>query len=160
MPTFSLAGQLRLQPTWTDTLSTTDVVDSVEIIRALTLANGTAAGQANAYWRDVRTVAGGASDSIAMVAGLPVSAFGGSSNLQMDHQNLKLLYVRNLSATVQMSLVLIDAEALPLPPSGLLLLSWPSGAQIGGANGGDFFVNNDGVASAQYEIILIGVKAT
>ena len=160
MPTFSLAGQLRIQPTWTDTLSTTDVVDSVEIIRPLTLANGTGPAQADAYWRDVRTLAGAATESISMVAGLPVSIFGGTSTVALDPQKLRLLYVRNLSATVPLSLILVDLDPLPLPANGLLLMSWPTNASFGNANGGDLIVTNEGIASAQYEIILVGVKAT
>lgn len=161
MPTFSLAGQLRFQPTWTDTLSTTDVVDSVEIIRALTLSNGTGAGQANAYWRDVRTLAASSADAIAVAgSALPVSIFGGTGSVQFDPDKIRLFYVRNLSATVDLSLFLNDGDSLPLPAGGLLLMSWPRNASFNPANGGDLQVQNTSASSAQYEIVIVGVKAT
>lgn len=163
MPTFSLAGQLRIQPTWTDTLSTTDVVDSVEIIRALTLANGTGAGQANAYWRDVRTVAGGDLDSLILTA-LPVSVFGGTSTLNMA--SVKGIYVRNMSATVPLVYLFDGGDAAcQLPPGGLMLWLSPTAVSAGGsfewsASDSEILIENQTATSAQYEIVIIGVKAT
>lgn len=160
MPTFSLAGQLRFQPTWTDTLSTTDVVDSVEIIQALTFANGTGAGQANAYWRDVRTVAATTDDFVVLTA-LPVNVFGGSSMLNMA--SVKGIYVRNMSATVPLRYGFEGGDALPeIPPGAFMMWISPTAAQSEPWSNSFLGVriSNESATSAQYEIVIIGVKAT
>ena len=160
MPTFSLAGQLRFQPTWTDTLSTTDVVDSVEIIRALTFANGTGAGQANAYWRDVRTVAATTNDFVVLTA-LPVSVFGGTSTLNMA--SVKGIYVRNMSATVTLKYGIDDGDSRPeIPPGGFMMWFSPTAAtsQPWFNTSAAVRIDNESATSAQYEIVIIGVKAT
>ena len=157
MPTFSLAGQLRIQPTWTDTMSTTDVVDSVEVIRPLTLANGTGPAQANAYWRDVRTVTGPSTDSI-NIGSLPVSVFGGSGNVSLS--SVKLIYVRNTSSFQPLFYALPSGGSGELPPGGMFLWSsptaGPTGPWMAGPTG--IAVQNQGATGGQYEIVVAGVK--
>ncbi len=160
MPTFSLAGQLRFQPTWTDTLSTTDVVDSVEIIRALTLSNGTGAGQANAYWRDVRTVAATTTDIVDLSA-LPLSVFGGSATLDLTAP--RLIYVRNLSASVRLLYALIEGSNQEIPPGGIFLWTAPVDATGGKrwlADSQLIEVENTTATSGSYEIVLVGEEST
>ena len=159
MPTFSLAGQLRIQPTWTDTLSTTDVVDSVEIIRALTFANGTGSGQANAYWRDVRTVAATATDTI-YLSNLPLSVFGGTGTLDMS--TVRMIYIRNLSTSQRLEYMLPDNN-FSIVPQGVFL--WVAGSLAQNPplhleTGFQLLIQNAGTSAAQYEIVIIGVKAT
>lgn len=163
MPTFNLTGQLRFTASLTDTLSTTDVVDSVTILQSLTLADGDGTGEANAYWRDVRTVAGNTQDSI-YTQNLPLSIFGGSSTLNVNAAKTRLLYVRNLSTTVNLGLV-FDSERIPISAGAVALFFWPTDPEAGAgdflsANGGDLIVRNDTATAAQYEIVLAGVKST
>jgi hypothetical protein len=157
---FSLTGSLRLDPRWVDDLNTTLVTDATRFNLALSLTNGDGDGEADAYWRDVRTVAGGETDSVAMAAGLPLSVFGGSGTVELDPGKLRLLYVRNLSDTATLGLVLEDLEQLQLPPRGVLLLSRPADASFAGGNAGDIYIVNESASAADYEILLIGVKAT
>lgn len=156
---FSLTGQIRLDPRWVDDLNTTVVTDSVRVALTLVLTNGTGTAQANAYWRDVRTVAASATDTISMTTGLDLDVYGGSGTVELDPDKLRLLYVRNLSDTVTLDLVLEDVEQLRLPPAGVLLLSRPADASFAGPNGGDVSIVNAAATAADYEVIIVGVQA-
>jgi len=158
---FSLTGTLRLDPRLVDDLNTTLVTDATRVNLTLSLTNGDGDGEADAYWRDVRTVAGGATDGI-VLSTLPLSVFGGTGTLSIDQANLRLFYIRNLSETAELSIYLEDDDKIPVPPSAVMLLHWPKPAALGFAstNSGTITVFNDGTSAADYEILLIGVKAT
>lgn len=157
---FSLTGQIRLDPRWTDDLNTTVVTDSVRVLLPLVLTNGSGDGQANVYWRDVRTVPGTDADVISMSSGLDLDVFGGSGTVELDPDKLRLIYVRNLSDDVTLRLVLEDADELRLPPGGVFLLTRPADAPFAGPNGGDFSIVNTAATAADYEVILVGVQAS
>jgi len=156
--TFSMTGSLRLDPRWTDDLNTTTVLDSARVNLLVAFANGTGAGQADAYWRDVRTVAAGDSDSIDTAA-LPLDAFGGTGLLDMT-DGIRLLYLRNRSSDSDLSLT-IDDDVLVVPPDGVLLMSTSTAVltSFTAANQGSILVSNDGTSAADYEIILVGVES-
>lgn len=156
---FSLTGQIRLDPRWVDDLNTTVVTDSVRVALTLVLTNGTGTAQANAYWRDVRTVAASATDTISMATGLDLDVYGGTGTVELDPDKTRLIYVRNLSDSVTLGLVLDDEEQLLLPPAGVLLLSRPADASFAVANGGDFSIVNAAAEAADYEVIIVGVQA-
>jgi len=154
---FSLTGTLRLDPRLVDDLNTTLVTDATRVNLTLALTNGDGDGEADAYWRDVRTVAASATDTIDLSA-LPLSVFGGSGTLDMAQ--VRAIYVKNLSATVSIfySLGGVLAE---IPPLGIVFLmlpedlsnnDWLAGAQT-------IEIENFGNSAADYEILLIGVKA-
>ena len=160
MPQFSMTGQLRIVPAWSDEMSTTTVVDSVTIQQSLSLANGTGPGQAQAYWRDVRTVTGAATDVIDLSA-LPVNIFGGSSTLNLDGP--RLIYVRNLSSAVRLNYGLIDGSNQEIPPGGVFLWSSPRDTAAGKrwlADTQQIEIQNAGATGANYEIVLVGVQGT
>jgi hypothetical protein len=151
----SITGQLRIAASWVDDLSATTVTDSASVSRLLSLVNGTGAGQVNGYWRDVRTVAGSATDTID-TTDLPLSVFGTAGTLNLA--SVKLIYVRNQSTTVTLTYD-IDGTNCGLPPGAVFL--WNAGtAPTAKWFEGDDIVIEGGSASATYEIILAGVKAT
>lgn len=155
MPTtLTLTGQLRVSASWVDDLTATTVTDAASVSKSLSLANGTGAGQANAYWRDIRTVGGSATDTIDTTA-LPLSVFGSSGTLNLA--SVKLVYVANQSATVTLTYD-VGGTNLGLPPGAVFL--WTAGTAptskwFDAAN----IVIEGGSASANYEIVLVGVKA-
>jgi len=153
----TITGQMRLAASWVDDLTRTTVTDAATVQPLLSLANGTGAGQVNGYWRDVRTVAGSATDTIDTTA-LPLSVFGTAGTLNLA--SVKLIYIRNRSTTVTLRKVIRDAE-VDIPPGGVFL--WSAGTAAGVIyqwfTGSDIVVLG-GSASATYEIILAGVKAT
>lgn len=161
MPTFSMTGQLRFVPSWTDAMSTTDVVDSVTIQVPLTLSDGDGAGEADAYWRDVRTVAATTTDTVS-IDNLSLSIFGGSSTL--DLAELKLVYVRNLSETLPLQFrfgypTAQETSDIELRPGAFVLLSGGTGLEVEGAAPDSVIVENTGASAANYEIVLVGVQA-
>jgi len=155
---FSLTGTLRLDPRWVDDLNTTLVTDATRVNLTLSLTNGDGDGEADCYWRDVRTVAGGDTDVIDLTA-LPLSVFGGTGTLHMNGGKVRAAYVRNLSSESTIYAFLTPDANIAIAPQGLVLLSWPSetGTSIGDAN--EIEVQNTGNSAADYEILLIGVKA-
>ena len=159
-PSFSLSGQVRIVPSWTDALSTTDVVDSVTIQVPLSFTNGTGPAQADAYWRDVRFVTGSTTDFVDLGA-LPIKVFGGESTLNLAL--LKLVYVRNLSTNVSLGYFLAGGAAAPdMPPGSLFCWSSPMPADNEPFLR-DFSVVevfNNTATGASYEIVLVGVKAS
>lgn len=160
MPTFSLTGSLRIVPSWTDTMSTTSIVDSVTIQQQLTLADGDLAGEADAYWRDVRTVAATTIDTVSL-ASLTQSVFGGTSTLDLDE--IKLLYVRNLSATLPLQLrfgypTSQESTDWELRPGGFVLLSAGTAFEVDNTKPDSVILENAGASSVQYEIVIVGVQ--
>lgn len=153
--TLSITGQLRIAASWVDDLTATTVTDSASVQRTLSLATGTGAGQVNGYWRDVRTVATAATDTIDTTA-LPLSVFGSAGTLNLA--SVKLIYVRNQSTTVTLKYD-IDGSEYGLPPGAVLL--WTAGTAPADTwfHAGDIVIKG-GAASATYEIVLAGVKAT
>ena len=152
----TITSQLRLSASWVDDLTAAIVTDSAGVTLPLSFANGTGAGQVNGYWRDVRTVAGSATDTINLTA-LPLSVFGTAGTINLA--TVKLIYVRNRSATVTLTYILPGGSECSIPPGGVFL--WTAGAAA--ANPWHAVGSVDiegGSASAQYEIILAGVKAT
>ena len=154
MPTLTITGQLRLAASWVDDLTLTTVTDSASVLQALSLADGTGAGQVNGYWRDVRTVGISATDTINTTA-LPLSVFGTAGTLNLA--SVKLIYVRNQSATVTLTYDIGGAN-YGLPPGAVFL--WTAGTAPTNKwfDAGNIVIEG-GSASATYEIVLAGVKA-
>lgn len=155
MPELSITGQVRLAASWVDDLTNTTVTDSASIAERVAFANGTGLAQANAYWRDSRTVAGNATDTINTTA-LPLSVFGGTGTINLAA--VKLIYVKNTSATATITYD-INGQDCQIPPGGVFL--WTAGSAP--ANKwfhGNNIVIEGGNTPAVYEILLAGVLAT
>lgn len=96
---FSLTGSIRFVPRLLDTLAATAVTDTATASIALGLTNGTGDDAANAYWRDVLTIAAGASSTIDLQA-LPLIAFGGTGTLNVATAKAVLIVNRSASRGV------------------------------------------------------------
>jgi hypothetical protein len=155
---FSLTGTLRLDPRLVDDLNTTLVTDATRVNLSLSLTNGDGDGEADAYWRDVRTVAGSGQDTIDLLA-LPLSVFGGSGTLDMA--TVRMIYIRNMSTTQPLSYEFDETnKRIDLAPGGVFL--WSAGsdtAQTPIFSDSEIQLSNLGNSAADYEILLIGVKA-
>ena len=156
---FSLSGTLRIVPQWTDDLNTTTVVDSATVLVPLTFANGTGADQANAFWKDKRTVAAAAQDFF-QYSNLPLNVFGGTGTLNIA--TLKVVYVRNLSTTVPLNFERDESLPITIAPGGVLF--WSASVSTSqpmcfSPIGSELVIANGGASAADYEIVLVGVKA-
>lgn len=155
---FSLTGSLRLDPRWTDDLNTTTVLDSARVNISFTLANGDSDGEANAFWKDVRTVAGGGQDTLGF-DGLPLNAFGGSGTANLAE--IRMIFIRNLSETKTIRYLFDESSVvIPIAPRGSFLWFADSGTPAPTFSESEISISNPGSGAANYEIILIGVQAT
>ena len=153
---FSLTGSLRLSPTWTEPLDLVSIIDRTTISQSFALANGTAADQGDCYWKDVRTVAASATNTIDLTA-LPLNVYGGTDSIGIS--TLKLVYVVNRSATVSLTYS-IGAASVTILPGGVFV--WFGGGAAASPpikQAGQIQVVNAGASAADYEIVLAGVKA-
>lgn len=133
-----------------------------------TLTSGVAAGQADFYWSDERTVTTGATDSID-VAGALTSLLGGT----VTFARIKGIRLRNSNAaatanTTNLSLTrpasngvpIFDAasDAITIGPDGEILLSNPTAAgwAVTAGTGDLISVINSAGASAVYRIEIWG----
>ena len=149
---FTLTGSLRIQPRWVDSLNTTDVTDSATAAYTFAFEDGTAANQANGYFKDVVTVAAGTTTTITM-ATLPLKAFGGTGTLNLAAQ--KLILVRNRSTTIPVSVALGSLVTAALGPEGVLYVTRPAT----GWAGSTLTIANAGASAADVEVYIAGVKA-
>lgn len=157
---FSLTGQVRLTPRWTDELNATDVIDATSIIESFALTNGTGSGQANCYWKDVRTVAGNSVDTIDLMV-VPLKAYGGTANVNFT--NLRMIYVKNRHASASLLFAVPDFE-FSIVAGGMFLWFAPTNASSTPAatfssGSKSIAITNGNANSIDYEIILVGVKA-
>jgi hypothetical protein len=155
---FSLAGTIRLTPTWTEPLDLVDVVDRTAIAETITLADGDGTGEADCYWKDVRTVAASAFDTIDLSA-LPLDVYGGTATLDMA--TVRLIYVKNRSASIELNINLGGgATYLSVAPGGVVVSSYPAaGTYPLIYDSTTFEIANLGASAADYEIVLVGVKS-
>lgn len=160
---FSLTGTLRVVPRWVDELNTVDVIDTTTVADTFALANGTAAGEANGYFRDVITIAAGGTASVDL-RNLTLRAFGGTGTLSLA--SVKAIVVRNRSTTATLSVGVstsnrwsgLAAGAVALAPSGCLYSTAPAGWPTTATNK-VLAITNTGAAAADVELVLAGVKA-
>lgn len=149
---FSLVGSLRVSPTWVEPLDASTVTDSVTALVSFALSNGTGAGQANAYWRDLISVGAGITTTINLTS-LPMNVFGTAGTLNLGTP--KLLLVRNRSASIAVQVALGQAAQGDVGPGGVLL------ATNTAAGWGDtsLVILNPGAAAVSVEVYIAGVRA-
>ena len=157
---FSLAGAIRLTPTWTEPLDLVDVVDRTVVAETLALANGTGSDQGNFYWKDVRTIAANSLNTI-QLASLPLTTYGGTATLAVSQ--LRLIYVKNRSTSVQMQYRIRGTQPeFTLQPGGMFVWYSPSNAQhppLAVISPATIQLRNPTNFSGDYEIVLAGVKS-
>lgn len=149
---FSLAGSLRVSPTWVEPLDASTVTDAVTALATFSLENGTGTGQANAYWRDLITV-GAASTTTFNMESLAMHVFGTAGTISLDRQ--KLILVRNRSTTTGITVALGTSVTAALNAGGVLLAT----ATAAGWQEGSLTITNAGASAVAVEVYIAGVKA-
>ena len=151
---FSLTGSLRLTPKIVDTLNLTDVTDTTAINWAVSMADGSAADQANRYWKDVVTTAASQTTTIDL-SDLELKVFTGTGSLDLASQ--KTVAIRNLSTTTAVTVAMGTSLTAVLAPGGVVYATNPSAA---GWAESSLTITNGGAAAVDVEIHLVGVKET
>ena len=149
---FSLAGSLRVSPTWVEPLDASTVTDAVTALVTFGLDHGTGNGQADAYWRDLISV-GAASTTTVNMESLPMNVFGTAGNLSLDRQ--KLILVRNRSTTTGITVALGTSVTATLNAGGFVLAT----ATAAGWREGSLTLTNAGGSAVSVEVYIAGVKA-
>lgn len=147
---FSLSGVVQLNPTWDDGTATDAVAANV----ALSLDNGTGAGQADSFWSNTYSIAAGQSQSIDLTA-LARSVFGASGSINI--WKVKALLFRNLSTATGFTVGGTPSDrwsgfsssgTLVVAPEGLVLVTAPrAGLATSGTSKALDVVNTDQVYS-------------
>ena len=151
---FSLTGSLRLSPVWVEPLDASTVTDATTALVSFAIENGTATGQANSYWRDLVLVDPGETITLDMSA-LPINVFG--TLAELDLQSQKLLFVRNRSTSIGLTVAFGTSVTAALGPGGIVLATstasgWSEPFLTLTNAGGD----DDAVS---VEVYVVGVKA-
>jgi len=150
--TFSMSGQIRLVPSWVDTIGPASLTDATTFLQTLSIENGTGTGQANAYWRDVNTLAVDGSYPLDLTL-LPLTVMGASGYLSLTP---RLVYLRNRSATESIRWG-SDYATFGIGPGGTFF--WNSPTTVSPNPFTVASINNTGTATATYEILIVGVKS-
>ena len=149
---FSLAGSLRVSPTWVEPLDASTVTDAVSALVTFTLANGTGNGQGNAFWRDLISVAATSTVTVNLTT-LAMNVFGTAGTLDLDKQ--KVLLVRNRSATIGLTVALGTSVTAALNAGGFVLAA----STAAGWSETTLTLTNAGASAVSVEVYIAGVKA-
>jgi hypothetical protein len=158
---FNLTGNIRIVPNWQDTIGPATLSDDTTFLQNLAIANGTGTGQANSYWRDVRTVAAVTTDAVDY-EDLALSVMGGTGTLSIS--SVRLLYLRNRSTTLPLRLLIDPAstdEYATIAAGGTLMMVGAGSVSGDIAAAHTFAIRNPhATLSVAYEILIVGVKST
>jgi hypothetical protein len=146
----TFSGLLRFRPTWTEPLDLVDVVDSSDLAYTQALANGTGTGQANAYYRDVITVAASSTETLDL-ADLALQFYGGNGSLSLA--SVKALLARVTSASGSIDLALGTSVTATILAGNVLYAT----ALTSGWADASLTLDNTGGTAVDIEIHLIGV---
>jgi hypothetical protein len=150
---FRLTGSLAVEPSWSDNLNASRVIDSARSILRFTLADGDGPGQADGYYKSLVKVDDG--DAVVIdVEDLPRNVFGGTGSL--DLAAVKVLLIRNLSPDVAITAELGTSVTGTLDPGGVL---YATSTDSGWAET-TLTITNGGGDDVDVEVILAGVQAS
>ena len=163
---FSCSGTVSFAPQWTDTDAGNfvQVIDSSPASFQTPLTNGTGNDQADAYWRDLVTIAAGQTYAADLTA-LPRQLMGGTTD--DNFAKVKLLAIKNLSATIGLTFgdtvtdrwTALSADAITLGPEAVLYVVHPNGGYATGASDKVLAITNNGGTAVDIELYIVGVHA-
>ena len=140
--------------------------DDMNLNCGLTLTSGTGANQANVLWKDTRTLADGANESLNLHDGSLKNGFGDSVAMT----KLKILYIKNKSTDAN---CVVGAATNPVPlfgdaasdtlkihPGGTAVIVAPDADGINVVTGVNLKILHDGsgTSTMTYDIIAVGVE--
>jgi len=149
---FNLTGNVRLVPTWEDTIGPATLSDATTFLQTFAIANGTGNGQANAYWRDVITLAA-AGEWEYDGTDLPLRVMAATGSLSFAVP--RMLYVRNRSTSQTLRWASTEMT-VDLAPGGTLF--WNAPSSVTKTPFASASVTNIGSASATFEVMVVGVS--
>jgi hypothetical protein len=170
----TLAVDLKASLTWlfSEALDLSSVNDQATLEYDASLADGTAADQADLIWHDQRTLNAGASEDLDLTALITV-IFGGT--VSISFAKVKAILIVNTSTTAGHELLVGGAGAgqafaTPFnnnagakvgvgPDSPLLLVNKKDGWAVTAGTGDILRIQNSGAAAVTYRIVIVGTSA-
>jgi hypothetical protein len=143
-------GLLRFRPTWTEPLDLVDVVDSSDLSYSQALSTGTGNGQADAYYRDVITVAGSTTETLDLTD-LTLQFYGGTGTLSLSA--VKVLLIRVTSAAGSADVALGTSVTGTVAAANVL---YATSLSAGWAES-SLSIENTGATAIDVEVHLLGV---
>ena len=128
--------------------------------------NGTGTGQANLIFRDQRTLADGANESLDL-AGVLTDPFG----TVLTFAKVKIILIENLSTTQTLTVggatsnqfinwVGTATDSIKIPPGGFFAISAPAAGYAVTAGTGDLLkVANSAGAACTYNVVILGTSS-
>ena len=168
----TLAVDIQASLAWLfqDALDLTTVADVSQLAFARSLADGTAAGQADKLWHDRRTIAAGANDDLDLTA-LTQSLFGGTVTIPLA--KVKALLVVNTATAAGEDLEVggsggaewsapfgAAGDKVKVPAdSCLLLVNRVSGWTVTNGAADVLRIRNAGSGGIDYQIAIVGTSS-
>ncbi len=169
--TLSLDIQASIQWLFEETLDLSTVSDHSKVDFLRSVSDGTADGQADKIWHDIRTVASGANDDLDLTS---LSQTIHSSVITINLAKVKALFIVNTATAAGERLYLDSsvAGALLGPFNGnatsrievpadspLLLTNLIAGWAVANGTSDVLRVTNDGTGNIDYKIVIVGTSA-
>lgn len=162
MSTFSVTGRVTMNPTWSEDLDLTAIVDKTTVSLPTALTNGIGDDQADAYWRDTITIAASATTNLDLRA-LSRQLMGGTASDVFA--KVKILAVYNQSTTATLAVgdtaadrwTALSADAVTIGPQGVFYVAFPGDGYAVSSGDQVLTITNNGAAAADIDIYIVGV---
>lgn len=168
MPLDETSISLRVAGRLSKVLDLKSVQAALDFVRGISLANGTADGQADKLWDDTRTIVASGTDDIDL-AGTLLDAFGDAltfAKVKMiavfaDPGNTNNVVLGNHPTAAFVGPFGAAVHTIAVPPGGLELIARPNTGWTVTPTSADMLrvTNSGGGSQVKYDIVIIGTSA-
>jgi hypothetical protein len=164
MSTFAVTGRVTMNPTWSEDLDLTAIVDKTTVSLSTALTDGTGNDQADAYWRDTITIAASATTNLDLRA-LSRQLMGGTATDTFSKVKILAIYNKATAGTISVGVSVANrwtalaAGSITVGPQGVFYVAYPGAGYATGASDKVLAITNNGAAAADIDIYIVGVHA-
>ena len=164
MSTFSVTGRVTMNPTWSEDLDLTAIVDKTTVSLPTALTNGTGNDQADAYWRDTITISASATTNLDLRA-LSRQLMGGTATDVFAKVKMLAVHNKATAGTISVGVSVSDrwtalaADSITVGPQGVFYVAYPGAGYSTGASDKVLAITNNGASAADIDIYIVGVHA-
>jgi hypothetical protein len=164
MSTFAVTGRVTMNPTWSEDLDLTAIVDKTTVALSTALTDGTGNDQADAYWRDAITIAASATTNLDLRA-LSRQLMGGTAADTFSTVKILAIYNKATAGTISVGVSVSDrwtalaAGSITVGPQGVFYVAYPGGGYATAAGDQVLAITNNGASATDIDIYIVGVHA-
>jgi len=164
MSAFNVTGRVTMNPTWSEDLDLTAIVDKTTVALSTALTDGTGNDQADAYWRDTITIAASATTSLDLRA-LSRQLMGGTATDTFSKVKILAIYNKAMAGTISVGASVANrwtalaGGSVTVGPQGVLYVTYPGAGYSTGASDKVLAITNSGASAADLDIYIVGVHA-